>query len=75
MIDHNIFVQRLRRAMWAKNMTADDLSRASGLTVAAISNILYDGAMPRARVLRRLARALFVSPAWLRGLTKPGAAA
>ncbi len=62
-----IFAQRLREAMEERGMKPTDLSEASGVDKAAISNYLNGKYIAKQDKVYALARALRVNPAWLMG--------
>jgi len=62
-----IFAQRLREAMEERGMKPTDLSEASGVDKAAISNYLNGKYNAKQDKVYALARALHVNPAWLMG--------
>ncbi len=62
------FSERLTEALRAKKMTAAELSRLSGVDKGSISRYLKgERNNPTTERIDALARALFVSPAWLMG--------
>lgn len=58
---------RLKKAIDARDITAADLARKSGINKGAISKYLKGTVIPKQSAVGDLARALDVSPAWLLG--------
>jgi transcriptional regulator with XRE-family HTH domain len=59
------FVERLRKTMEEKGMTASELSRASGVGKSDISYYLKGKYLPKQDKVFMLAKALHVNPGWL----------
>lgn len=65
-----VFIARLEHMMQVKDYSAADLSRLSGISPSALSNILSGKrALPRAETVRKLAAALEVADGYLLGST------
>lgn len=65
-----LFIARLEHMMQVRDYSAADLSRLSGISPSALSNILSGKrALPRAETVRKLAAALEVSDGYLLGST------
>ncbi len=62
---HWKFSARLKRARREKNVTADNLSVAAGVSNSAVSHLEAGARLPRLPTLERIANALQVSPGWL----------
>ena len=62
---NNEFQYRLLKAISEKNMTASELSRATGIDKAALSNYLNGKYIPKQDKCYLIARALNVDPGWL----------
>jgi len=62
---HWKFSERLKRARREKNVTADNLSVAAGVSNSAVSHLEAGARLPRLPTLERIANALQVSPGWL----------
>lgn len=63
----DIFVMKLRNAMYSRGMKQVDLARATGLTDSQISSWYNGRYRPNAEALAKIAKALGVSPAYLLG--------
>ena len=61
----NEFQYRLVKAIANKQMSASDLSRATGIDKAAISNYINGKYVPKQDKCYLIARALDVNPGWL----------
>ena len=65
--------QRIKALQEVKHMSIADLARATGLTHSRLTMMYQRDTEPRREALRLLAKALEVSPEFLRtGLTRPG---
>ena len=62
---HWKFPERLKRARREKNVTADNLSMAAGVSNSAVSHFEASARLPRLPTLERIANALQISPGWL----------
>lgn len=62
---HWKFSERLKRARREKNVTAEALSVAAGVSNSAVSHLEAGSRLPRLPTLERIANALRVSPGWL----------
>ena len=62
---HWKFSERLKRARREKNLTADNLSVAAGVSNSAVSHLEAGARLPHLPTLERIANALHVSPGWL----------
>lgn len=58
---------RIREALEARNMTASDLAKKSGVNKGAISRYLKGTVVPKQSAVGAMSKALGVSPAWLLG--------
>ena len=61
------FRERLKKAMLAKGVKQVDLANAMGLHKGCISNYVNGRYEPKAEIIRKFARALDVTPAYLAG--------
>ena len=59
--------KRLRKAMQAKGLTSQELSRLSGVGKSSISHYVNGNNEPSNRTAEKLARVLDVEPLWLMG--------
>lgn len=62
---NNEFQYRLLKAIAERKMTASDLSRATGINKAALSNYINGKYIPKQDKCYLIARALDVDPGWL----------
>ena len=65
MIYMNDFQYRLLKVISERNISAADLSRATGIDKGAISNYINGAYIPKQDKAYKLARALGVDPGWL----------
>jgi lambda repressor-like predicted transcriptional regulator len=63
--EEEVFADRLRSLMEAKNITQEELAKATGVGQSAISNMLKRRNRPQQRTIARLAGALSVEPSEL----------
>ena len=63
--------ERIKEALIARDMTASDLARKSGLNKGAISKYLKGDVIPKQTAIGQMAEALHVSPSWLMGYDVP----
>ena len=63
--------ERIKEALIARDMTASDLARKSGLNKGAISKYLKGDVIPKQTAIGQMAEALRVSPSWLMGYDVP----
>ena len=58
---------RIKEALEVRSMTAAELSKKSGIGKGSISKYLNGLVVPKQSAIGEMAKALNVSPAWLRG--------
>ena len=63
--------ERIKEALIARDMTASDLARKSGLNKGAISKYHKGDVIPKQTAIGQMAEALHVSPSWLMGYDVP----
>lgn len=63
--------QRLREALYARNMLPIELSRLSGIGKSAISQYLSGKVTPKQDKIYKLAQSLKVNESWLMGYDEP----
>ena len=68
---NNEFQYRLLKAIAERKMTASDLSRATGINKAALSNYINGKYIPKQDKCYLIARALDVDPGWLMAGAEP----
>ena len=63
--------QRIKSAMKIRNMKQVDIVKQTGISKAALSSYLSNLYLPKDDTIKQIAKALNVSPLWLKGMNVP----